>query len=43
VPRILATFHPSALLRTQDEDREAKISLFIKDLRKAGAALKAAA
>jgi DNA polymerase len=43
VPQILATFHPSALLRTQDEDREAKISLFIKDLRKAGAALKAAA
>ncbi len=43
VPRILATFHPSALLRTQDEDREAKVSLFIKDLRKAGAALKAAA
>jgi DNA polymerase len=43
VPQILATFHPSALLRAQDEDREAKISLFIKDLRKAGAALKAAA
>lgn len=41
--RVLATFHPSALLRVQDDDREAKIALFIKDLRKAAAALKAAA
>jgi len=43
VPRVLATYHPSALLRTQDEDRVLKISQFINDLKKAAAALKAAA
>jgi DNA polymerase len=43
VPHILATYHPSSLLRTQDEDRELKIAQFINDLKKAVAALKAAA
>jgi uracil-DNA glycosylase family protein len=42
-PRILATYHPSSLLRSQDEDRELKIAQFIKDLKTAAAALKAAA
>ena len=40
---VLATFHPSALLRAQDDDREEKIALFIKDLKKAAAVVKAAA
>jgi uracil-DNA glycosylase len=41
--RVLATFHPSALLRAQDADREAKIAEFIRDLRKVAGGLKAAA
>jgi uracil-DNA glycosylase family protein len=43
VPRILATHHPSALLRSQDDDREEKIAQLINDLKKAVAAMKAAA
>jgi DNA polymerase len=41
--RVLATFHPSALLRSQDDDLELKIAQFVKDLRKAVTGLKAAA
>lgn len=40
---VLATLHPSALLRAQDVDREAKIALFINDLKKASKAMKGAA
>jgi uracil-DNA glycosylase len=38
-PYVLATVHPSALLRAEDEDREAGIVLFIADLKKAASAL----
>ena len=34
-PHVLATVHPSSILRSDDEDREAQIKLFIQDLRKA--------
>ena len=35
----MATLHPSALLRADDETREAEIARFIADLRKAAGAL----
>ncbi len=38
-PYVLATVHPSALLRAEDEQREAEIARFIEDLRKAAAVL----
>ncbi len=38
-PYVLATVHPSALLRAEDEEREAEIARFIEDLRKAAAVL----
>lgn len=38
-PHVLATVHPSALLRTPDEEREAAIARFIEDLRKVAKAL----
>lgn len=38
-PRVMATVHPSALLRAEDAAREDAIAAFIADLRKAGAAL----
>ena len=39
-PYVLATVHPSALLRAEDEQREAEIARFIEDLRKAASVLK---
>jgi uracil-DNA glycosylase len=41
-PYVLATVHPSALLRAQPEDRAAEIERFTEDLRKAAAALRKA-
>jgi len=41
-PRVLATVHPSALLRADPEARDAEIALFVADLRKAAAALQEA-
>jgi uracil-DNA glycosylase len=38
-PYVLATVHPSALLRATDDTRDEEISRFIKDLRKAAGAL----
>ncbi len=38
-PRVLATIHPSALLRADLEARDAEIALFVADLRKATHAL----
>jgi DNA polymerase len=38
-PHVLATVHPSALLRARDPDREVEIAHFIADLKKAAAAL----
>lgn len=44
VPRIMATVHPSSLLRTiEEEDRHEQMRLFVNDLRKAALALKKAA
>ncbi len=40
-PRVLATVHPSSLLRARDGDREAQIARFVADLRKAARALAA--
>jgi uracil-DNA glycosylase len=31
-PKVTATVHPSSILRTSDEDREAAMELFVKDL-----------
>ena len=39
-PYVLATVHPSALLRADDESREAEIAKFLDDLRKAASLLK---
>ncbi|HEX7967580.1 MAG TPA: UdgX family uracil-DNA binding protein [Stellaceae bacterium] len=39
-PYVLATVHPSALLRAQDEQRAVEIARFIEDLRKAAAVVK---
>ena len=39
-PYVLATVHPSALLRGDPEQREAEIARFVADLKKAAAALK---
>ncbi len=39
-PHVLATVHPSSILRAEDEDREAQIGLFIQDLRKAAKLLR---
>ncbi len=36
-PYVLATVHPSALLRTDDDQREAEIKRFVEDLRRAAA------
>jgi DNA polymerase len=41
-PHVVATVHPSALLRADDDTREAEISRFIADLRVAAALLKKA-
>jgi len=41
-PRVLATVHPSALLRADPEARDAEIALFVADLRKAAEALQEA-
>jgi uracil-DNA glycosylase len=41
-PRVLATVHPSALLRADSEARDAEIALFVADLRKAAEALQEA-
>lgn len=41
-PHVVATVHPSALLRADDATREAEISRFIADLRVAAALLKKA-
>jgi uracil-DNA glycosylase len=41
-PRVLATVHPSALLRTEPEARETEIALFVADLRKAAQVLQEA-
>ena len=38
-PYVMATLHPSALLRADDETREAEIARFVADLRKAAGAL----
>jgi uracil-DNA glycosylase len=38
-PSVIATVHPSALLRAPDEDREAEIARFIDDLKEAKSAL----
>src|SRR5207302_1991675 len=32
-PRVVATVHPSSILRAQDEDREREMAAFVKDLR----------
>jgi uracil-DNA glycosylase len=42
-PFVLATVHPSSLLRTVDADREQEIERFIADLKTTAAALKKAA
>jgi uracil-DNA glycosylase family protein len=43
-PRVMATVHPSSLLRvTDDEGRRVQMKLFVEDLRKARLALKRAA
>jgi len=34
-PHVMATVHPSSILRADDDDRAAQIALFIRDLRKA--------
>lgn len=39
-PHVLATIHPSALLRAEPEDREAEIQRFVADLKVAAKALK---
>jgi len=39
-PAVIATVHPSALLRAPDEEREAEIARFIDDLKQAKAALR---
>jgi DNA polymerase len=38
-PHVLATIHPSAILRADEEDREAELAAFIDDLRKVAALL----
>jgi len=43
-PRVMATVHPSSLLRTIDEeDRHSQMNLFVQDLKKAALAVKKAA
>lgn len=42
-PQVLATVHPSSLLRLDDDVRDLEISRFIKDLKMAAQLLKAAA
>jgi DNA polymerase len=43
-PRVMATVHPSSLLRViEEEDRHLQMNLFVEDLRKAARALKKAA
>jgi hypothetical protein len=42
-PFVLATVHPSSLLRTVDADREQAIERFIADLKTTAAAVKKAA
>jgi uracil-DNA glycosylase len=40
-PRVLATVHPSSLLRaTDDEERHAQMARFVEDLKKAAQAIK---
>lgn len=34
-PKVMATVHPSSILRARDEDRKAEIARFIEDLRRA--------
>lgn len=41
-PRVMATVHPSALLRAEPEEREAEIERFVADLKVAAKALKKA-
>jgi DNA polymerase len=38
-PHVLATIHPSAILRADAEDREAELAAFVDDLRKVAALL----
>jgi uracil-DNA glycosylase family protein len=38
-PHVLATVHPSAILRADEPDREAEFDAFVKDLRKVAALL----
>jgi uracil-DNA glycosylase family protein len=41
-PVVMATVHPSSILRAEDEDREREMEMFVEDLRRVAEALRAA-
>jgi len=41
-PNVLATIHPSAILRADERDRDAEYAAFVEDLRTAAALMSSA-